>query len=134
MTIVSPGPVASACSRIHCSVFILRFLTPPPRPPAGQPGQPRLTFGEGGGKPVSPAAATEAARVPAPRAAELLVAAAHFGVAHAWIAKHPVLLLLYASRFCGGLADAVIDRAGPKRVRAAVAGGDMYTAAGRNAA
>jgi len=108
VTLVCPGPVAT-----------------------GQPGQPRVTFGATlGGGAAAPAAAGESARLRCERAAELVVAAAGHGVREAWVAKHPVLLLLWLGQYCPLLASSILDTVGPKRTRAAQAGGDMYAAAG----
>ncbi len=115
----------------------------------GQPGQPRVTFGatlrgsvlseaaQGGAAHADAAAAAAAAttsaaearaRLAAPRCAQLALAAAAHGVREAWLARHPVLLLLYLGAYTPSLAAAIVDRVGPKRVAAARAGGNMYSA------
>jgi dehydrogenase/reductase SDR family protein 7 len=116
VTLVCPGPVAT-----------------------GAPGQPRVTFGAtlgastlGGSDAVSAAGAAgtkETARLPVSRAAALTVAAAAHGVREAWLAKHPVLLLLFLTQYAPLLGAAIVDKVGPKRVRAARQGGDMYALA-----
>ena len=112
VTLVCPGPVAS-----------------------GAPGQPRLTFGSSLGHEAAPppAAANERARLPLSRAADALVNAAGHGVREAWIARHPVLLLLFLSQYCPYAAAAILDKIGPKRTAAAAAGGDMYAVSGGGA-
>jgi hypothetical protein len=119
VTTVCPGPVAS-----------------------GAPGQPRVTFGAtlagshlgaAGTTQTSPADGTAdpgdaKARLPLQRCAALTLAAAGHGVREAWLARHPVLLLLYITQMAPSLGAAIIDKVGPKRVAAARSGGNMYAA------
>ena len=119
VTLLCPGPVAT-----------------------GAPGQARLSFGASLAASQLDAAAANAAtpalspaeaardaraRLAVPRAVELALAASAHGVPEAWLARHPVLALLYVAQYAPTLAAAVLDRVGPKRVAAARAGGSMYS-------
>ena len=114
VTVVCPGPVAT-----------------------GAPGQPRVTFGAtlgtsalGGGKSDAAghhaAGTPEKARLSLREATAWTLAAGAHGVREAWVARHPILLLLFISQYCPLLAGTIIDARGPKRVLAAREGGDMY--------
>ena len=115
VTLVCPGPVAT-----------------------GAPGQPRITFGAtlresalgGAADNVRGAAAAagtqEKARLSMDAASKWMLAAGAHGVREAWVARHPILLLLYIAQYSPLLAGVIIDAKGPGRVRAARAGGDMY--------
>jgi len=105
VTLACPGPVAT-----------------------GGDGQPRLVFGSALAQKVSlEDGKRESSRMGPARCAELLVSAAGHGLDEAWVAKHPVLLLLWLSQFFPSLAGAVLEAVGPRRTRAATVGGDMYS-------
>jgi len=110
VTLVCPGPVAT-----------------------GAPGQPRVTFGAtlaasslGGAAPGASTAADAAARLAVPRCAALTLDAAGHGVREAWLGRHPVLALLFVAQFAPSLAAGLLDKVGPKRVRAMREGASMY--------
>ncbi len=152
--LASPGQAGYAASKHALNGFFaslraemaarrVRVTLLCPGPAAtGAPGQARLTFGaslatsqldaaaaNAAAPALSPAeAARDAkARLPVPRAVDLALAAAAHGVSEAWMARHPVLALLYVAQYAPTLAAKVLDRVGPKRVEAARAGGSMYS-------
>ena len=91
--------------------------------PAGAP--PRLVYGPQGLTPA-PLESGSKGRVSLDRAAELVVAATHHRARVAWIAKHPVLFLAYATQYAPWLAAAVLARVGPGRAAALSAGRGGY--------
>lgn len=108
----------------------------------GAPGQARLTFGASLAASQLDAASANAAqpaltaaeatrdaraRMAVPRCVRLALAAAAHGVGEAWLARHPVLALLYVNQYAPTLAALALDRVGPKRVEAARLGGSMYS-------
>lgn len=110
VTLVCPGPVAT-----------------------GAPGQPRVTFGAtlaasslGGSAPGASTAPDASARLGVTRCAALTLDAAGHGVREAWLGRHPVLALLLVAQYAPSLAAGLLDKVGPKRVRAMREGGSMY--------
>lgn len=93
VTIVCPGPLAT-----------------------GGGTKPRVVYGsEGLIQQTNTGMSTK--RIPAALAAELIAAAAYHGLAEAWIAYHPVLLLGYLCQYMPSLGRAILRKIGPGRVR-----------------
>lgn len=61
------------------------------------------------------------------KCAELIVKAAANDMREVWISTQPVLLMLYLMQYFPELGFAVIDRVGPKRVKAYKEGASGYS-------
>jgi dehydrogenase/reductase SDR family protein 7 len=61
------------------------------------------------------------------KCAELIVKAAANDMREVWISKQPVLLMLYLMQYFPQLGFAVMDRVGPKRVKAYKEGASGYS-------
>lgn len=101
VTIACPGPIAGASTR---SVF----------GPFGRVQKKEEQSGQSN-------------KVSMERCCELVSRAAACGVHEAWIARHPVLLMGYLTRYCPSAANWLLRKIGPKRARALKEGKSGYS-------
>jgi dehydrogenase/reductase SDR family member 7 len=73
-------------------------------------------------------------KVPLRRCCELICRAAAYGVQEAWIARNPVLVMGYLTRYLPDVSEAILKKIGPKRARALREGksGYSYDLAGKS--